>query len=361
MLQVNDDESHECVQYVREFAKRFVQRIIDDAIRQSSKTAWLIHCSENCHQLMPLNLKKLDSYICWLPESIQLSPLGNDVVVAVKEPSDRVTSCNSADAKQRMRIENDGLYTLPVDSVENAEQASTAFESMSKGPQCLKPKAVHALNVFRYNHQKTLNDLKLFLINWYSSHDDTPKKLGSEHSVFTKYYSAETEAGSDNLQDHKKRKTEDENFTVVHYKTEKDLKMVRKCNRMKRSNFLSIRHSFCNMFKLHKKDRDDSECSSSSSIRNRSLPPIPCEICASDTCACPCEREENQPAAVNETRTDGDQFEYDGEYFDDVEYVDNSDCPDFAANIEKVQDVGVEIIQRTSSVELVMKLILFFF
>jgi hypothetical protein len=63
-----------------------------------------------------------------------------------------------------------------------------------------------------------------------------------------------------------------------------------------------------------------------------------------DVCACPCGKEENQLSETAEKKTDIEQFEYDSnEYFDDVEYVDNSDCPDFAANIEKVKDVSIEV------------------
>lgn len=262
------------------------------------------------------------------------------------EHSDRAFSCNSIEIKRRMSVINEDVYTLPVDTVTNCEGSSHAFKSMTSHDKCLKPKAIHALSMLRSSHQKTFSDFKLFLMNLYSS-DTSPQKLGSEHSAFTKYHGTESVAPSDSKQDRKKRKKKDDNLSIMHIKTEKDLKMVRKCNRIKRCNFFNIKHSFCNVFKSQKtKDKDSGVDASLVPFKDRSLPPLPLEL---EMCMCAFRTygtipsPETPPPVPDEidfcSKPDPDMSLKLSDVYDNCPVHVNK-AYDFASNIEKVKDVS---------------------
>ncbi|XKL69104.1 hypothetical protein PGB90_006873 [Kerria lacca] len=343
-------ENLDAHEFVHAFAKKLVETIIEDAIQQSSKTTWLIHCSENCHRLNPVYIKKVNSYICWTPESNQ-NMRNSENSEHIENDADRIFLCNSIDKKLKTVTNDNEVYTLPLNTLQNEKSISSYYKTIVNGEEkCLKPKAIHALNVLKSSHQKTFSDFKLFLINLYSSNDVVPKNIGSEHSAFTKYCcqtSSSSEKITDKPNDRTKRKSKiqnkNENLRIMHIKTEKNAKTARKCNRIKRCTLFNIKHSFCNVFKSHKsKDRHESRDDSFLfSFKDRSLPPLPSQ----SLCACPCEKTE-----IIENNNYGDETnEYDGntEYTYDDEYVEDGDCPmhrsktfDFAANIEKVKDYG---------------------
>lgn len=338
------------IKNVREFAKNFVRSVIDEAIKQSSKTTWLIHCSENCHRINPVHLRKLNSYICWTPELIATDSYIENITQNVEDDcSNRVFSCNSVEMKNKISTVSEDVYTLPVDTVGECGAHSTRFkpvDSHDYDHKYLKPKAIHALNLLKSSHQKTFSDFKLFLINLYSSSDMPPKKLGSEHSAFRKYYGVES-ATVDSQQDRKKRKKKEDNFSIIHIKTEKDLKISRKCSRIKLCNFLNISHSFCNVFKFSKsKDTEEDVDPNLNSFKDRSLPPLPSQVCG-----CPCEKKENLQKTENVTEfaeteestaySRSAEYNYVEEYTHDDDYlVHRSKASDFATNIEKVKDVS---------------------
>ncbi len=348
--------------YIKEFAEHFVQSIIDEALKQSSKTTWLIHCSESCHKLNPLYVKKLNSYICWTPERNQA--LHRHVNETAKSKGADCTSaffCKPVEEKHRgSAIHEHDLYALPVDSIGKAKSSEIHRKTIAREGKCLKPKAIHALNVFRSSHQKTFSDFKLFLINLYSSEDIAPKKIGSENSAFTKYCcqnASNAQRGGNGetaVDDRAKRKSKNQGKTlrVVHMKTETDLKNIRKCNRVKRYTFLNIKHSFCNVFKSHKTLNRDESINESCfiSFKDRSLPPLPSQ----SACSCPCEKSENLLPESRERNSSAGIAEYEEErvYNYEDEYMEQ-DCMvhrnkafDFAANIEKVKDVSIVGISK---------------
>lgn len=357
---------------VKKFAEQFVHNLIDEAVRLSSKTTCLIHCSKSCHQLNSIQSKLEKEYLCWTPECDHFDEETDNIdcngyLDEERDASKYVLSCNSLEVN-KSDILNDNGYTLPIDTIPSSysTNASGRFKhskTQSNCNKCLKPKAIHAINLLKSTHQKTFSDFKLFLLNLYSSSDVSTRNLGSEHSAFTTYcrrsnlsYTMSCVSLDKNAIDceqnnrkcyekalhfHKK----DENLKIMRMKNEKDLiKPLRKCNRIKRCNFSNIKHSLCSVFKLQKSESKGTECftkseSLSNSFKDRCLPPLPCQTVYPPFS---CEKEKGGfKDDVNTARKRCGPHLKQTKKSEDVEHCTSSEkkLVDFATNIEKVKDV----------------------
>ncbi|XP_065220872.1 uncharacterized protein LOC135845925 [Planococcus citri] len=364
----SDNDILERVNMVKEFVHQFVQDIIEEAIKQSSQTTWLIHCSENCHKLNDIQPKQQKAFLYWTPES-NLSEIqpddDDDCVSQVEEPSKYILSCKSIEMNGKPETLHQDIYSLPVDSIRatcsTSDERSVYYKVLPNCSKCLKPKAIHALNLFKSTHQKTFSDLKVFLLNLYSSSDISVKKIGSENSAFTTYSRRNTvssETASDPANSVNRNETNDyecfektlrfrkkeENLKLVRIKNEKDLiKPIRKCNRLKRRNFFSLKHSFCSVFKSHKPEtRSDCLTDAASSFKDRSLPPVPNGqgVYADFTCGKKNSSRSQDTRLQQQSETDQDDFKLDQEDHSNHSVIDSKKLVDFASNIEKVKDYG---------------------
>lgn len=209
---------------IKKFASSYVGSIIEEAIKQSlsRSSSWLIHCSENCHQINIVQRSRCNSFLFWTPEEEEegineedrAECSGNGKLSSSRSNSNNNTTaatnteemCSVGEeyalkCQQPVVDDEEGkevdataeLYSLPADTItifdnKETKNGSNRCYKMSASHNCLKPKAYHALSLLK-SHHKTLNDLKLFLINLYSSNDDMAvKTIGSDRSAFTRYY-----------------------------------------------------------------------------------------------------------------------------------------------------------------------------
>lgn len=376
----SDSDVLERVSIVKQFVHQFVQNIIEEAIKQSSQTTWLIHCSENCHKLNDSHPRQQKAVLYWTPECNQSEEQpddSNDCVSLEKDATKCIVSCKSIEINRKSETLRQDVYSLPVDTIHatcsaNSDDRSMYHRVLPNCSKCLKPKAIHALNLFKSTHQKTFSDLKLFLLNLYSSSDISVKKIGSEHSAFTTYSrrnnpADETADNSKNPVNHDEPDYEnfektlrfrkkDENHKLIRIKSEKDtIKPIRKCNRLKRRNFFSLKHSFCSVFKAHKSE-NRTDCSnggdySTNSFKDRSLPPVPnCQSVYADFSHGKKSHRNRSSRFRQESAKENDEDDFPNVDQTDQDdglghcIIDNKKMVDFASNIEKVKDVSVLIL-----------------
>lgn len=297
---------------IRNFAEHFVDTIIEEAVKKSS-----ILCQHlRGTQFHPIDAKNLvrSTSRNFMPSCVGASNRNNDA--------------NSTFLRKKNFVSED-LYTLPVDIVRRVKSKKSTLEH-----QCLKPKAIRAFNVIKSSsHTRNLCDLKYILLRLYSSNGVSSKKIGSEHSAFTKYQCrsrSNKRLDSTQLESKRGSRSEQPRAAGVMKTGGSDLR------RWKRCNFFDLKNSVCGVFKSHKKLAEDSTLDESSfkSFKDRSLPPLPGSY----------ENFDNSAAGNS-----GKKFDDANAYDADVEFsygnyaagcVKKGRAFDFASSIEKVKDVS---------------------
>lgn len=324
-VQLENDAVSNHEKRIHNFVEHFVRGIIEEAVKRSSTILCHDRGSESGTKFKSIDAKNLDL----LSHSKPRYPVPSTSVSA----SNRSNQINLTFLPKSVC---EDLYTLPVDTVRKVKpKKSTSLEH-----QCLKPKAIRAFSVIKSSsHTRSLCDLKYILLKLYSSNGVASKKIGSEHSAFTKYQCRKSNKRLATSQVESKRS----NSRTELQRAGKMKTGSSDLRRWKRCNFFDLKNSVCGVFKSHKKLAEDSTLDESSfrSFKDRSLPPLPGSY-------------ENSPAGNSTKKYDNENNAYDADdentpYDANVEFrygkyaagcVKKARAFDFASSIEKVKDVS---------------------